>query len=92
MDERLLYRDSFFIGGEWHKPAGSERLGVISPSTEDVVGEVPVAVDEDMDRAVEAAREAFERAPGPGRTLRPGPNCSNGSRICSANGVRTSPR
>jgi aldehyde dehydrogenase (NAD+) len=65
MDERLLYRDSFFIGGEWHKPAGSERLGVISPSTEEVVGEVPVAVDEDMDRAVEAAREAFEEGPWP---------------------------
>ncbi len=65
MDERLLYRDRFFIGGEWRKPAGSERLGVISPSTEDVIGEVPVAVDEDVDRAVEAAREAFEEGPWP---------------------------
>jgi aldehyde dehydrogenase (NAD+) len=52
--------DKFFIGGEWVEPAGSETLKVLSPTTEEVIGSVPVATAADMDRAVEAARAAFE--------------------------------
>jgi len=65
MDKRLLHRHEFFVGGAWAKPASSERLGVISPSTEEVIGEVPVATTDDIDRAVEAARSAFEDGPWP---------------------------
>ncbi len=60
MDDRLLYRQEFYIGGEWSKPAGSEILGVISPATEQVIGEVPIATDDDIDRAVESARSALD--------------------------------
>jgi acyl-CoA reductase-like NAD-dependent aldehyde dehydrogenase len=60
VDDRLLHRKEFYIGGRWAKPAGTEMFGVISPSTEEVVGEVPLAVDEDIDRAVGAAASAFE--------------------------------
>ncbi|MGW1028574.1 aldehyde dehydrogenase [Streptomyces sp. NPDC002577] len=63
MEERLMYRREFFIGGEWVAPAGSDRLRVVSPSTEEVVGEVPVAATADMDRAVDAARSAFDEGP-----------------------------
>jgi betaine-aldehyde dehydrogenase len=52
--------DKFFIGGEWVEPAGSDTLKVLSPTTEEVIGSVPVATPADMDRAVEAARAAFE--------------------------------
>jgi acyl-CoA reductase-like NAD-dependent aldehyde dehydrogenase len=65
MDERLLHRREFFIGGEWVAPLGSERLGVISPSTEEVIGEVPLATPADADRAVDAARRALEEGPWP---------------------------
>jgi acyl-CoA reductase-like NAD-dependent aldehyde dehydrogenase len=65
VDDRLLYREQFYIGGEWTKPAGPERWGVISPSTEEIVGEVPIATNEDMDRAVDAARAAFDTGPWP---------------------------
>ena len=63
MDDRLLYRQEFYIGGEWSKPAGSETLGVISPSSEEVIGEVPIATDDDIDRAVESARSALDHGP-----------------------------
>jgi acyl-CoA reductase-like NAD-dependent aldehyde dehydrogenase len=38
---------------------------VISPATEEVVGHVPLAEDADVDRAVAAAREAFDQGPWP---------------------------
>lgn len=65
MDDRLMYRREFFIGGSWTPPAGGDRLGVVSPSTEEVVGEVPVATEADVDRAVAAARTAFDEGPWP---------------------------
>ncbi|MGV9386265.1 aldehyde dehydrogenase [Nonomuraea sp. NPDC003707] len=68
MDDRLMYRREFYVGGEWVKPAGGEVLKVVSPSSEEVVGEVPVATAEDMDRAVAAARAAFDHGPWPRMT------------------------
>ncbi|MEJ7583407.1 MAG: aldehyde dehydrogenase [Acidimicrobiales bacterium] len=56
---------TFFIGGTWVPPTGSDRLEVVSPTTEAVIGSVPVATEQDMDRAVAAAREAFDRGPWP---------------------------
>ena len=68
MEDRLMYRREFFIGGAWTVPNGTDRLGVISPSTEEVVGEVPVATTVDIDRAVGAARSAFDDGPWPRMT------------------------
>jgi aldehyde dehydrogenase (NAD+) len=68
MTDHLMYRREFYIGGEWVMPAGSEVLKVVSPSTEEVVGEVPVSTTEDMDRAVAAARTAFDEGPWPRMT------------------------
>jgi aldehyde dehydrogenase (NAD+) len=59
VDERLLHRDAFYVGGGWASPAAGERLEVVSPSTEEVVGSVPLAVTDDIDRAVDAAGRAF---------------------------------
>ena len=44
--------EKFFIGGEWVDPAGSDTLKVMSPTSGDIVGSVPVATPADMDRAV----------------------------------------
>ncbi|SEP10517.1 aldehyde dehydrogenase [Trujillonella endophytica] len=65
MDDRLMYRREFFIGGRWTAPDGDEVLPVVSPSTEEVVGQVPLATEADADRAVAAAREAFDEGPWP---------------------------
>jgi betaine-aldehyde dehydrogenase len=60
--------EKFFIGGEWVSPAGTGTLEVRSPATDEVVGSVPDATSADMDRAVAAAREAFDHGPWPTMT------------------------
>ncbi|MBD5802270.1 Geranial dehydrogenase [Azoarcus sp. Aa7] len=52
-------RQSFFIDGEWHKPASSARIEVINAATEEVIGVVPDGSEADIDRAVAAARRAL---------------------------------
>ncbi len=61
--------DKLFIGGEWVAPAGTGTIEVISPHTEEVVGSVPEGTTEDMDRAVAAARQAFDHGPWPRMTF-----------------------
>ncbi|MEW6471419.1 MAG: aldehyde dehydrogenase [Actinomycetota bacterium] len=56
----VLQRDAFFVGGEWRGPAGTGRIEIVSPSTEEVIGSVPEAGDADVDAAVGAARRAFD--------------------------------
>lgn len=57
--------DRLFIGGTWLPPEGTEKIEVVSPSTEQVVARVPEAAEADVDKAVAAAREAFDRGPWP---------------------------
>jgi betaine-aldehyde dehydrogenase len=54
-----------FIGGQWVEPSSTEWLVSINPATEQESGRVPAANAEDVDRAVAAAREAFDRGPWP---------------------------
>jgi len=54
-----------FIGGHWRKPARPQQLAVISPHTEEPIGQVPMAGPEDVDSAVTAARHAFDHGPWP---------------------------
>jgi betaine-aldehyde dehydrogenase len=58
-------RDAFYIGGEWVPPATSETFTVVNPATEEAVATVPAGSSADMDRAVAAAREAFDNGPWP---------------------------
>ncbi len=61
----MRVHDRFYIGGQWVEPAGSATIDVISPHTEEVVGRVPAGTAADMDRAVAAARYAFDDGPWP---------------------------
>ncbi|MFI7448969.1 aldehyde dehydrogenase [Nonomuraea sp. NPDC049714] len=65
----MRQHDKLFIGGEWVTPAGTGTIDVISPHTEEVVGRVPDGTAEDVDRAVAAAREAFDHGPWPRLTF-----------------------
>lgn len=56
----LQVKDRIFIGGRWVAPSGDETIEVVNPATEEVVGTIPACSPEDADRAVAAAREAFE--------------------------------
>lgn len=56
----LKERYGLFIGGEFVEGAGSP-FASISPSTEDVITHVAHATSVDVDRAVEAARRAYDK-------------------------------
>src|SRR5579862_905799 len=55
------------IGGEWID--GSKHFDTINPATGEVLTQVPEASAQDVDRAVQAARRAFEDRNGPWRKL-----------------------
>lgn len=57
--------DRLFIGGEWVHSSGQTMIEVVSPSTEEVIAHVPDANKMDIDRAVAAARRAFDSGPWP---------------------------
>ena len=59
-DQGPIVRDKLYIGGEWVEPSGDGVLEVIDSTTEQVMGSVPEGTAEDLDRAVAAARAAFE--------------------------------
>src|SRR5207247_3051926 len=54
-----------YIDGEWVEAKSDDRLDVINPATEEVIGQVPQASVADVDRAVSAARRAFAEGPWP---------------------------
>ncbi|MFD7179667.1 aldehyde dehydrogenase [Streptomyces sp. NPDC059904] len=57
--------DSLFIGGEWVAPSTDAKLTVVSPFTEQPIATLPMGVEADIDRAVTAARKAFDSGPWP---------------------------
>jgi acyl-CoA reductase-like NAD-dependent aldehyde dehydrogenase len=61
----LFEYKSLFIDGQWVAPAREAWLDVWSPSTEQVVGRVPVAAATELDAAIGAARRAFDDGPWP---------------------------
>ncbi|HEX8844980.1 MAG TPA: aldehyde dehydrogenase family protein [Pyrinomonadaceae bacterium] len=51
-----------YIGGQWVESASGEWFENLNPAdTRDSIGRFPVSTKEDVDRAVEAARGAFDR-------------------------------
>ncbi|MBN3853264.1 aldehyde dehydrogenase family protein [Paraburkholderia sp. Ac-20340] len=50
----------FYIDGAWVAPAGNARLPVIDPCTEQPFAEIAIGDARDVDRAVDAAKRAFE--------------------------------
>lgn len=51
---------SCYIDGEWVAPLGQDLIAVINPATEEEIAKVALGGASDVDRAVEAARRAFE--------------------------------
>ena len=62
-------RYGLFIGGEFVPPAGDQYFATLNPATEEPLAEVAQAGQQDVDRAVAAARAAYDGAWGatPGR-------------------------
>jgi aldehyde dehydrogenase (NAD+) len=53
-------RYSLFIGGEFVPPAAGQYFATLNPATEEPLAEVAQAGQQDVDRAVAAARAAYE--------------------------------
>jgi aldehyde dehydrogenase (NAD+) len=56
-------QDRLFIGGEWVAPSDGRVVDVINPATEEPIAEAALGGPADIDRAVRAAREAFDTGP-----------------------------
>ena len=48
-----------FIGGRWETPATSRTLDVANPATGELIATVPLSRDDDVERAVRVALDAF---------------------------------
>lgn len=51
---------NFYIDGRWVAPSNAVPFDVVNPATEEVVAQTSMGSAEDVDRAVRAARTAFE--------------------------------
>ena len=52
--------DKIYVDGAWVSPHGQGQLDVVDSTTEEVMASVPAADATDVDRAVQAARAAFD--------------------------------
>ncbi len=62
--ERAL-RTQLLVNGKWEEAASGRRFDVLNPATGQVLATVAEAGEDDIDRAVSAARRAFESGPWP---------------------------
>lgn len=57
----MIIYEKFYIDGQWREPAGgAQKLAVKNPATEQSIGSISLGSARDVDRAVAAARRAFE--------------------------------
>ncbi|MBV8951596.1 MAG: aldehyde dehydrogenase family protein [Actinobacteria bacterium] len=57
--------NGLYIDGAWVDASGDDAVAVVNPATEEVISHVPQASTADVDRAVAAARRAFDDGPWP---------------------------
>jgi acyl-CoA reductase-like NAD-dependent aldehyde dehydrogenase len=57
----MLHRLSqIYVGGAWHAPLGRDKMAFENPATGAVLGQLSLGGAADADRAVMAARGAFD--------------------------------
>lgn len=61
----IQHPDRLFIGGKWVKPSSAAKFDVVDSGTEERFLSVAEAQAADVEAAVAAAREAFDRGPWP---------------------------
>jgi aldehyde dehydrogenase (NAD+) len=59
----IQHADRFFIDGKWVEPSSGRTIDVIDSGTEEIYFRVAEAQAADMDRAITAARRAFDEGP-----------------------------
>src|SRR5919201_815927 len=61
----ILSQDRLFVGGQLVAPESEDVIEVVSPVTEEPIATAPSSTPGDIDRAVRAARIAFDEGPWP---------------------------
>ncbi len=61
----IKHPDQFFIDGRWTKPSSDSMIDVRNSGTEEIYLRVAEAQEADINRAVDAARKAFDQGPWP---------------------------
>jgi aldehyde dehydrogenase (NAD+) len=56
----MLEYTQFYINGEWVEPSSPNSFDVINPASEEVCAHIALGNEEDVDKAVAAARKAFQ--------------------------------
>lgn len=56
----MQHHHHFYIDGRWIAPVGQDLIEIINPATEDVAATIAAGGRTDVDKAVAAARHAFE--------------------------------
>jgi aldehyde dehydrogenase (NAD+) len=56
----MLEKLQFYIDGQWVDPVEPRTLDVVNPATEEVYGRISLGSAADVDKAVEAAKRAFD--------------------------------
>jgi aldehyde dehydrogenase (NAD+) len=68
MQAPIKHPDCFFIDGKWVKPSSAAKINVLNSGTEEPFASVAEAQEADINRAVAAARNAFDDGPWPRMT------------------------
>ncbi|RLA51161.1 MAG: aldehyde dehydrogenase family protein, partial [Gammaproteobacteria bacterium] len=55
----MIEHNKIYIDGQWVESSGDGISHLVNPATEEVFAKVPMALPEDVDKAVRAARRAF---------------------------------
>src|SRR5439155_14824775 len=61
----ITHDNEVLIGGQWTPALDGRTIPVISPATEEPIAHVSLGGVQDIDRAVRAARSAFDEGPWP---------------------------
>jgi aldehyde dehydrogenase (NAD+) len=62
--------DRLYIDGAWVESTGDEYSDVLNPATEEILAKVPVGNKTDVQKAIAAARKAFDEGPWPRLSVR----------------------
>jgi len=56
----MLDKKKFYINGEWIDPKSNQTIDIINPATEDVCAKISLGNKEDVNEAVQSAKNAFK--------------------------------
>ncbi|CUU56672.1 Acyl-CoA reductase [Parafrankia irregularis] len=65
IEQHVKHPDQLYIGGQWVAPLSTALIDVVDSATEEVFLRVAEAGEADLDRAITAARSAFDDGPWP---------------------------